>query len=753
MNISEFERTDLWHRMTAIAHRVGQIELIRGIQQGYVLMVAGAVMFGFSDFLLHLPVPRYEAWLSEGGLQTILLYRPLHVIHGGIANYGSLFLGITIAYSFSRIWKLGSGHDILLPVMALAGMFLSQQVPDSEFVLEDVSAAWNFDHSLNMLIYTLGAVYSYKFLYDKTSHITLTKLSAIYLPNLKTTLNAIPMFVVMAFGFTTLHFLMMSYVTGGLRLQEFLLQHLGAWLLSIESDFWRLAVYSTMADLLNFFGIHAEQLLGDLWNFFAYSAEGGSVGYDRVLDQSNFFLTREFSMLAYPGGAGASLGLVIAILLFGKYRLSQSLAKLSLLPSLVNCADIILYSLPMACNICFLIPMLLVPMVGNTVAYELILHGVIPYPAHVTAMSVPPVMFGYLATGSWAAAVFQVGMIVFSTAVYSVFLRLHESAHNEAFVGGVKSYVHELQKAEAAQMPLAVSKLDRELRIIHASLTQDLKRAIETGGLYLSYQPQFDIYGNFVSAEALLRWRHEIAGFIYPPLIIHLAKAGDFLPELEKFLLNRACKQIAELNAMTSHRYGISVNLTGSSLLYDDLEHNIGEAVYAYGIPPQQITFEITEQDAVNFEDGDGTDETASSAVKKLDRIREMGHHLAIDDFGMGHTSITYLMSGKFAEIKLDGSITKLLMAEDDKGSAQIIKSLTRMASDLGLKVVAEYVETCEQRDQLRMLGVNLFQGWYYSRDIPMDKLILLAQEQDLKHEKKEAGEVSNVISFQARRK
>ncbi len=116
MTVSEVEKTNLWHHMTAIARRMERVDLIRGIQRGYVLMVAGAVMLGFSDFLLHLPVPGYEAWLVSGGPQTDFLYRPLHVIYGGITNFGSLFLGMTIMSASSSASAFSAGAGMSSPI-------------------------------------------------------------------------------------------------------------------------------------------------------------------------------------------------------------------------------------------------------------------------------------------------------------------------------------------------------------------------------------------------------------------------------------------------------------------------------------------------------------------------------------------------------------------------------------------------------------------------------------------------------------
>ena len=138
----------------------------------------------------------------------------------------------------------------------------------------------------------------------------------------------------------------------------------------------------------------------------------------------------------------------------------------------------------------------------------------------------------------------------------------------------------------------------------------------------------------------------------------------------------------------------------------------INNAVASAKIDPHQLWIEITEQDAFEM------------SIKTLDRfneLRQRGHKMLIDDFGMGHTSIRYLQNTVFDAVKLDGSITKPVLT--DQNTQQIIRTITKMCNGLKLGIVAEFVETVDQRDKLSELGCQVFQGYLYSKPIPVEQL------------------------------
>ena len=213
--------------------------------------------------------------------------------------------------------------------------------------------------------------------------------------------------------------------------------------------------------------------------------------------------------------------------------------------------------------------------------------------------------------------------------------------------------------------------------------------------------------------EALIRWRHPELGFIYPPLIIQLAKEKKVLHKLEEYIIDEAAGVLARLKPLTPEEFKVSVNITNESLAWEDLENHIAEAVEKYKIPSKYLCLEITEQDAL------------SSSVDVTDKIRNLkarGHRFLIDDFGMGHTSLMYLQTNYFDVVKLDGSLTRDVLTNER--NSDIIASIVYLGKSLHFKVIAEYVETGEQRDKLKELGCDAFQGYLYSKPLELDELI-----------------------------
>ena len=144
----------------------------------------------------------------------------------------------------------------------------------------------------------------------------------------------------------------------------------------------------------------------------------------------------------------------------------------------------------------------------------------------------------------------------------------------------------------------------------------------------------------------------------------------------------------------------------------------MAEAVEASAIDPARLWIEITEQDAID---------TTTDALEKLKRIKAKGHHLLIDDFGMGHTSVAYLKTNLFDIIKLDGSITRNVL--QDGNNQKIVASLIQLGRTMRLKVIAEYVDNIPQRDKLQSLGCDAFQGYLYSQPISADDLSTFCTE------------------------
>jgi len=242
-------------------------------------------------------------------------------------------------------------------------------------------------------------------------------------------------------------------------------------------------------------------------------------------------------------------------------------------------------------------------------------------------------------------------------------------------------------------------------------LMLDLRRAIEQNEFALYFQPILDVRTNEVTCfEALLRWNHPVRGLIPPSEFIPLAEETGLIITIGDWVLKEACKEAATWSQPVS----VAVNLSPVQFKNKNLIHSVHEALEASNLSPYRLEFEVTE--AILLHD---TDENLSM----LHQLREMGIRISIDDFGTGYSSLSYLQSFPFDKIKIDQSfVRRLTMNKDAKA---IIRAVMSLGKSLGIKTLAEGVETLEQMSALRTEGCVEVQGYLFDKprpaaDVPM---------------------------------
>jgi EAL domain-containing protein (putative c-di-GMP-specific phosphodiesterase class I) len=211
-------------------------------------------------------------------------------------------------------------------------------------------------------------------------------------------------------------------------------------------------------------------------------------------------------------------------------------------------------------------------------------------------------------------------------------------------------------------------------RVLAADLDQDLDR----GRLSLFYQPQVDESGSIVGLEALLRWKHDLYGFIAPPVTIALAEESHLFGKLDAWITDTACRQLRVLQDQGFTAMIMSINTTAPQLEGAALCANLQRAIAAHGIPPDRLKIEITEKDALSASD---------ATLDHMTAIHALGVKFAMDDFGMGHTSILYLKEYPFDTVKIDGSLVQGLMTNPACG--EIIASIVSLGKSLDFTVIA----------------------------------------------------------------
>jgi diguanylate cyclase (GGDEF)-like protein len=242
------------------------------------------------------------------------------------------------------------------------------------------------------------------------------------------------------------------------------------------------------------------------------------------------------------------------------------------------------------------------------------------------------------------------------------------------------------------------------------SLLGELRRAVEHDELRLYFQPKIELRtGRVAGAEVLLRWQHPTRGLLSPPDFIPFAEQTGFIRWLTRWTLDHTMAQAAQW-----HRAGMALNLAVNISTEDigdaRFDSRVAALLSRHQLPPSLLTLELTET---------GFIEDPARAVQMLDAIAALGVGLSIDDFGTGYSSLSHLARMPVDEMKIDRSFLQSL--ESDPEFATVVRSAIDMGHGLGLKVVAEGIETPAAADTLREFGCDIAQGFFYARPMPLE--------------------------------
>ncbi|MEZ5217304.1 MAG: EAL domain-containing protein [Ilumatobacteraceae bacterium] len=222
-----------------------------------------------------------------------------------------------------------------------------------------------------------------------------------------------------------------------------------------------------------------------------------------------------------------------------------------------------------------------------------------------------------------------------------------------------------------------------------------------------------------VSLEALARWNHPERGWIAPDLFIAIAEDTGLIASLDRFVWERACT-VLQACPLPEGRgdVSLSLNLSARHLMADDLVPALDRILASTGVSPDAITLEITETQALY---------DLPAAIDQMWALRRLGVRLAIDDFGSGYASLSYLQTLPVETLKIDRSFIAGLSS--DPKANQLVRVIVNLAHGFGMRVVAEGVETEHQAEELRGLGADLGQGFHFARPLTPHALALLWPE------------------------
>jgi diguanylate cyclase (GGDEF)-like protein len=245
-------------------------------------------------------------------------------------------------------------------------------------------------------------------------------------------------------------------------------------------------------------------------------------------------------------------------------------------------------------------------------------------------------------------------------------------------------------------------------------LESDLRQAIENKEFSVYYQPIVALpTGRLAGFEALVRWNHPRHGLVSPGDFIPVAEETGLIVPIGQWVLNEACAQVRQwqLNSPSHRSLSLSVNLSARQVAQPDLLDRIKEALETSKLNPHCLKLEITESVVM---------ENAEAAALMFKQLRSLGVQLSIDDFGTGYSSLSYLHRFPLNYLKIDRSFVSRLTTDNDNA---IVRTISTLAHNLGMEVIAEGIETEEQYQQLKILGCEYGQGFLFSRPVNSDSV------------------------------
>ena len=472
-------------------------------------------------------------------------------------------------------------------------------------------------------------------------------------------------------------------------------------------------LFTSLTSIMWWFGIHGNNVLNQVAEDMFTAIIPGEI-------VSKSFMDTFVNM----GGTGCTIGLLLAIAIFGKSSSSKKLFGMALLPGIFNIGEMLVFGFPVIYNPLMAVPFILSPVLAYTNAFFMTRIGFVPPVSNEVVWTTPAFMSGFLATGSMKGMLVQLMNILISFACYAPFVVLSEKRAADVYSAEMKKLVDILKKSEETGEEVVLTECEGNVGRLAKHLAVELEASMARSfgdapsdnvenPLGMKYQPQFDNTGKCIGAEALLRWEHKLYGTVYPPLVIRIAKESGDLYELETRIIERSVRDSESFRECFGEEFKLSVNITVPTLYDKRTVPFLQSIADQYRLRTGNICIEITEETELV---------TTKETGELLKRIRAFGYTFALDDFSMGHTSLQYLQHNHFDIVKLDGNLVRGMM--DNERTKEIISSIVYLSKSLDFRVLAEFVETGEQRDALEEVGCLLYQGYLFGPAVGRESFI-----------------------------
>jgi EAL domain-containing protein (putative c-di-GMP-specific phosphodiesterase class I) len=242
----------------------------------------------------------------------------------------------------------------------------------------------------------------------------------------------------------------------------------------------------------------------------------------------------------------------------------------------------------------------------------------------------------------------------------------------------------------------------------------ELHHALVSEEFFLEYQPVFDCFcQKMVAVEALIRWRRSTGDIVYPDTFIPIAEQSNLIAQIGRWVTERACRELAVLHAAGFAQLQLNVNMAASEFIDAELPGELMAITQRYGLAPHHLCLELTEGMVM---------QQSEKVIPVMQALRELGFTIGLDDFGMGHSSLSRLKNLPISSLKIDCSFVRGL--PHDSGDAAIVRTILDLGRHMKLQVIAEGVETDAQLTFLRQFDCSLIQGFLLGRPVSVAELM-----------------------------
>lgn len=689
--------------MKQIKHFLDTNTMVLSVRQGLLLTIPFLLIGSFSLAILNFPLEPWQQWLTQwnSGILRTLLMALYETTMGSLA----LFFVLMISYSYGEKQNVLQSTHIFFPATAL-GSFIAFCYPSGGL------AIWNAEWIFTALCITLLCCHMvtglYRLIYSRQNLYTI---GVAYNFN-ASMLSMLPAAVtITAFGAGGLALYSLFHDVNIMNFGSYLFLELFS---QIGNSLPAILLYIGLSHILWFFGIHGTNTLEAVSRRLFEPEVAINQAMAAAGQLPDHIFSKTFlDTFVFMGGSGCSLCLILALFLAAKNKHNRRLASLSVIPVAFNINELLLFGFPIIFSTDMILPFVLTPMVLAGISALVMEFHLVPVALNSVDWTVPPLLSGYLATGSIRGSLLQLLNLAVGIAIYIPFIRRSEEHQKAAFLSKIDKLKHSMEETNPSLWVRNFVWDDYDNQQTAKVLTADLRFAMAKDKLELFYQPQIKSGGSLYGCEALLRWNYEGQAFIYPPLIILLASQSGFIDELGLYIIRKACRDMKQAEGRLGHPIPCSVNVLPLQLEKPGFAEKVIRILTEEGVEGKDFLVELTEQVALS---------QSPLLDAQLTALKSFGIRISMDDFGMGHGSLSYLNSGHYDEVKIDGSLISRL--PDHQQTRTIIRSILDMAKVLQLETVAECVESEEQAECLRELGCCVYQGYYYSKPLSLEEFI-----------------------------